>query len=280
MHPKKKQKRHKQRKGGIALLLAITFITNNGAIKTACYADFETLARVKAIVETEKQTEVMNLSETRAMVNVETGVKLKSKYQAKMAERSKAKSMVGTVEKAKVKMPKATTKESKKVKSKEKKETQKKSQPKQYGKLTDYEIGLICQIVQHEVGNNPELFPGYDFDIIQQYMARTVINRIGMNNWNNAEDVITAPKQYCSLEELSSFDANDEVTRRNVIAVANGEDGISEDVLFEMSWSADVSVKEAWASMERQCGDIYDIYYVYADFGSYKRLVIFGYQKK
>ncbi len=272
MNPKKKQRRHKKRKGGIALLLAITFITNNGAIKTACYADFETSARVKAIVETEKQTEVMNLSEARTMVNIEEGAKLRSKYQAKMAERSKAKSMVGTVEEAKVKMPNATTKE--------KKETKKNTQPEGYGKLTEYEIGLICQLVQHEVGNNPEFFPEYDFDQIQRYMARTVINRIGMNNWHNAEDVITAPRQYCSLEELSSLDAYDEVTRRNVIAVAEGEDEISEDVLFEMSWSADVSIEEAWESMERQCGEIYDVYAVYADYGSYKRLVLFGYQEK
>ncbi len=106
--------------------------------------------------------------------------------------------------------------------------------------LSNDDIALICCMVQHEVGSSYSGFPGYDFDYIQRCMARVIINRIGRpQNANTVVGVITQPGQFvASLNHLKKpgIDPNDETTRRNVMAVLNGDDGISEKLLFEMSF--------------------------------------------
>lgn len=107
--------------------------------------------------------------------------------------------------------------------------------------LTEEEISLVVQAVQHEVGTNPDFYPGYeyDFDYIQQCMARVIINRIGRDGFGNTLiEVLTKPRQFMPIENLSDYDPYDERTRQNVLAVINGTDGISDDVLFEMSYKS------------------------------------------
>lgn len=144
----------------------------------------------------------------------------------------------------------------------------------------NFEIDLITQMVQHEVGSDPSIFSEYDFNLIQKYMARVIINRIGLHSWSNVYDVLTAENQFCDLSELESFAPDEPTTRANVLAVISGEDNLSDDILYEMSWSSDVSPEEAIMKMEKQVGKIDNYVYFYATWDSgYSRLLVFASQK-
>lgn len=146
--------------------------------------------------------------------------------------------------------------------------------------LTEEEISLVVQAVQHEVGTDPNFYLGYDydFDYIQQCMARVIINRIGRDGFGNTlMEVLTKPKQFMPIENLSSFDPYDERTRRNVLAVINGIDNISNDVLFEMSYKSH-DLDRNMENMESQIGCKLSAYfYVFTAEG---RMLIFAEKSK
>jgi len=99
-----------------------------------------------------------------------------------------------------------------------------------YTGLSDWDIDLLVRAVQHETGNNPWFYPNGDFDTVQQYMAASILNRIGQPGFGtdyttaySVYDVLANPVQYGSLIwEIDGFDAYDERTRQNVYAVLNG----------------------------------------------------------
>ena len=127
--------------------------------------------------------------------------------------------------------------------------------------ISSEDVDLIVKAVQHEVRNDPTSFAGYDFDIIQQCMALTILNRIGRPGFaDSVEGVLTQPEQFMPLSNLEQFDANDSTTRRNVLAVLNGESKVSApNLVFEMSfesWDQDTNI----GVMEAQVGDVIPYY--------------------
>lgn len=126
--------------------------------------------------------------------------------------------------------------------------------------LSEYEINLLCQVVQHEVGYNESYFPGYDFDYIQQLMTKVVLNRIGRNGFKDTlYEVICQKGQFMPIENLSEYDPYETTTRKNVLHVINKEDNISEDLIFEMSFSSTDLYSNIY-KMELQVGDIQAYY--------------------
>ncbi len=122
---------------------------------------------------------------------------------------------------------------------------------------SEYEIGLMVQLVQHEVNNYAGFFPGYDYDYIQQLMAKVVVNRVGIVGYaDSIYDVITQPGSFCSLEELAPFDSNHETTRKNVLTVLRGEDNISNLVRFEMSFPTSYDLDYINDVMTSQVGPV------------------------
>lgn len=145
--------------------------------------------------------------------------------------------------------------------------------------LADWEIDLACMMVQHEVGNDPTAYPGEDFDLIQKYMARVIINRLGKHGWNNIADVISAPYQFCPIEDLYAFNAYDETTRKNVLSVIENTDGLRSDILYEMSWSSSISLDDAVRRMEKQVGEVHDVVsFTYAKGSDAERILVFACQ--
>ncbi len=96
--------------------------------------------------------------------------------------------------------------------------------------LTETEINLLVQAVMHETGANPDFYPFGDFDIVQQYMAASILNRIGQPGFGmgfstayTLYDVLANTNQYDTLLwELDSFDPYTERCRNNVLSVLNG----------------------------------------------------------
>ena len=107
--------------------------------------------------------------------------------------------------------------------------------------LSDAEIDMLVQAVQHETGANPSFYPNGDYDVIQQYMAASIINRIGQPGFgdgyttpNSLYEVLANPVQYGSMVwELDWYDANDTRTRNNVMAVLNRYAYTPENLYFE-----------------------------------------------
>ena len=126
--------------------------------------------------------------------------------------------------------------------------------------ISEEEIDMLVQAVQHEVGNNPYYFPGYNFDYIQQCMTRVIINRVGKKGFaNSVTGVLSQPGHFMPLEELSSFDENDKRTRKNVLAVLYGEDNIADTLVFEMSFT-NLDETHNIKVMEKQVGDVIPYY--------------------
>lgn len=126
--------------------------------------------------------------------------------------------------------------------------------------ISEKEIDMLVQAVQHEVGNNPYYFPGYNFDYIQQCMAKVIINRVGKQGFaNSVTDVLSQPGHFMPLENLSDFDPNDETTRQNVLSVLYGTDNIPDSLVFEMSFTS-LDVNHNIEIMEQQVGDVIPFY--------------------
>jgi hypothetical protein len=107
--------------------------------------------------------------------------------------------------------------------------------------IEEWEINLLVQAVQHETGCSPDFYPYGDYDTVQQYMAASILNRIGQpgfgTNYTTAYsvyDVLANPIQYGSLLwEIDGFDPYDYRTRQNVLAVINGEAWTPDNLYFE-----------------------------------------------
>lgn len=105
--------------------------------------------------------------------------------------------------------------------------------------IYDWELDLIVKAVQHEVGNNPSYFPGYDFDYIQQCMAGVILNHVGKPDFaGSVYGVLTDPGHFMPLENLARFSATDKQTLKNVLAVIYGKVHIDSNVIFEMSFTS------------------------------------------
>ncbi len=126
---------------------------------------------------------------------------------------------------------------------------------------TEAEIQLVVQAVQHEVGCDPTYFQGYDFDVIQQCMAKVILNRVGRTGFADTIDgVIDQPGQFMPRSQLTKFSPTEERTRKNVIAVLNGDASqIPDNLIFEMSFTSS-DVERNLGVMERQVGDV-ELYY-------------------
>ncbi len=127
--------------------------------------------------------------------------------------------------------------------------------------LTESEICILCQAVQHETGTNPDFFPNGDFDIVQQYMAASILNRIGQPGFgsnyttaNSLYEVLANPIQYGNmLWELDQFAPYDERTLDNIYRVLTGTANIPAFLYFERCsnvgedyWSAQNSFYEQY----------------------------------
>jgi len=107
--------------------------------------------------------------------------------------------------------------------------------------LNEYEIGTLVQAVLHETGGNPDFYPNGDYDIVQQLMAASILNRVGEPGFgngyttpNSVDEVLSNSIQYGNImNELYGFDAFDERTRNNVMAVLTGATYIPNTVYFE-----------------------------------------------
>lgn len=144
--------------------------------------------------------------------------------------------------------------------------------------IAEWEINLVCQMIQHELGSDPNFFPGYDFNHLQQCEARVILNRLGTHGWNNVADIILAKNQFVpSLDEISSFNPYEPTTRANVMKVLRGEDGIRDDLLISMSWSYGMDKAEALKRTEELAGcEIGYHEWFYANYGDFKQLCIFA----
>lgn len=105
--------------------------------------------------------------------------------------------------------------------------------------ISENELNLLVQVVQHEVGNSASYFVGYDFARIQQIMARVVINRTLSDEFpSTVLGVLTQPGQFEVWDDLGRYSPYDETTRVNVLAALENAD-VSSHSVFEMSWNSE-----------------------------------------
>lgn len=136
-----------------------------------------------------------------------------------------------------------------------------------YG-LTDWEINMLVQAVQHETNFDPTFYVNGDIDTVQQLMAASIINRIGQPGFGtnyttptNLSEVLANSEQYGNiLYELNYFDANDARTRQNVMAVLNGEVWVPDDLYFERCSSYGEDYWTAQANFEAMYNNCYTYY--------------------
>lgn len=128
--------------------------------------------------------------------------------------------------------------------------------PKYVIHITPQEIDMLVQLVQHEVGTSASYYPGYDFDYIQQCMAKLVINRVQHSNFpKSVSEVIKQKGQFENWKRCFKFSPTHERTRRNVEFVLFGNDQISDKLLFQMSFT-NSSIKRNIKRMKRKVGPI------------------------
>lgn len=134
--------------------------------------------------------------------------------------------------------------------------------------LTDWEINMLVQAVQHETNFDPTFYVNGDINTVQQLMAASIINRIGQPGFgtnystpNNLSEVLANSEQYGNtLYELNYFDANDARTRQNVMAVLNGEVWVPDDLYFERCSSYGEDYWTAQANFEAKYNNCYTYY--------------------
>lgn len=123
---------------------------------------------------------------------------------------------------------------------------------------TEYEINLVVQAVQHEVGAWEDFYPDADLDEVQQIMARVIINQVGLPGCGDSiyEVLFLHPGHFMPIEELEGIDPFEERTRRNVLKVLKGEDSHSPKVTIEMSFSRSCTFEDSIEVMESQVGPV------------------------
>lgn len=122
--------------------------------------------------------------------------------------------------------------------------------------VTEEDIGLIVQAVQHEVGSHQSYYPWADIDKIQQCMARVIINQVGRPDCGyNIYDVLFHPGHFTNIERLYNYDPEEPTTLKNVMTVLRGEDNQSSEIIFEMSF-VNSTLDESLEIMEKQVGSV------------------------
>lgn len=123
---------------------------------------------------------------------------------------------------------------------------------------TEYEINLVVQAVQHEVGAWEGAYPNADLDEVQQVMARVIINQVGLPDAGDSiyDVLFLHPGHFMPIEELEGIDPYEERTRKNVLKVLRGEDSHSSRVVIEMSFSPSCTFEDCVEVMESQVGPV------------------------
>jgi hypothetical protein len=150
--------------------------------------------------------------------------------------------------------------------------------------LSDSEIDMLVKAVQHETGDNPDFYPYGDYDVVQQFMAASILNRIGISGFgdgyttpNNLYEVLENPIQYGNiLNELDYFDANDTRTRNNVMAVLGGYAYTPENLYFERCSEVNEDYWSAQDSFYSQYGYNSSISIAYMSLTQEGRYIIFA----
>ncbi|MBO6233008.1 MAG: hypothetical protein J6N78_02980 [Clostridia bacterium] len=161
-------------------------------------------------------------------------------------------------------------------------------------------IESVGCIVEHEVGYDESYFPGFDFDELQQVMAKSVINRLRSSDFpNNLYFLVNQQGQYPDVWEYiceHHHRVKDE-TQINVIKVLyNREDYyIPDDVYFEHSFLLDEELEEpkyigeatpavgnidqavSWLSEQEISTELYPFAsFIYVESEDVQRLVVFS----
>ena len=161
-------------------------------------------------------------------------------------------------------------------------------------------IESVGCIVEHEVGYNESYYPGFDFDELQQIMAKSVINRLRSSDFpNNLYYLVNQDGQYPGVWDYicENHHLVEERTQINVIKVLyNREDYyIPDDVYFEHSFLFDEKLEEpkytgeptpavgsvdqavSWLSEQEISTELYPFAsFIYVESENVKRLVIFS----
>lgn len=136
-----------------------------------------------------------------------------------------------------------------------------------YG-LTDWEIDMLVQAVQHETNNDPNYYVNFDLNKVQQLMTASIVNRIGQPGFgvgyttpSNLGEVLENSYQYDNiLNELNYFNPNDETTRKNVLAVLTGAVWVPSDLYFERCSSYGEDYWTAQENFENEYNNCYTYY--------------------
>lgn len=107
--------------------------------------------------------------------------------------------------------------------------------------ITESDYVNLVLAIQHETGSNPDFYVNGDFDLVQQYMAKSILSRLGKPgfgaNYTTAYtiyDILANRGQYKNMvNELWNFDPNNERTIKNLEIVLRGEDNLPDDLYFE-----------------------------------------------
>lgn len=140
--------------------------------------------------------------------------------------------------------------------------------------VTEYEIDLMVQAVQHEVGASEWFFPDADIDYIQQCMARVIVNKVGTPLCGDTiYSTLILSGHFMTEEDLEGIDPKEERTRKNVLTVLRGEDSISHKITIEMSFSSSCTFEDSIIVMERQVGPVIPYFWTVS---AEDRLLIFA----
>ncbi len=161
-------------------------------------------------------------------------------------------------------------------------------------------VEAIAALTEHEVGWSPEYFEGYDFDEIQQVMAKSVLNRLSSNKFpNDFYNLVNQDGQYPDMWEYicTHHYRVKETTLVNVLKVfyKNGDYAIPKDLYFEHSFPYNEDLEEAtdtgeatpavgspyqaaeWLATQNISTGIYSYSsYIYDEGNGVKRLLIFS----
>lgn len=110
-------------------------------------------------------------------------------------------------------------------------------------------VESIGSIVEHEVGYNESYYPYYDFDYLQQLMAKSVVNRLRSSAFpDDLYRVVNQEGQYPGVWEYicNNHHRVKENTQVNVIkALYKCDYTIPADIFFEHSFALDTNLEEA-----------------------------------
>jgi hypothetical protein len=147
--------------------------------------------------------------------------------------------------------------------------------------LSDYDLCLLTQAIQHET----LIFQGYsNYDMIQQYMAASILNRLGERgfgtNYTTAYTIIDLLSNYSQYEnilwELDYFDAYDSTTRRNIEAVLNGTAYTPQNLFYERCSDIGVDYWTAQNNFYAEYPEAYSMQIVFMELSPEGRYIIFA----